>query len=288
MEIRYARITDMKSPKSLIGRFPWNKVARKQELRANQVGIDYLKEKGITGQEWRFKDSPLLTDTGRNSYETTFQDIIPNKDSLATYLGTSLAYTNKKGGVVVIDIGGPGREVASDIREIETGADEKLTVKKSLGVTLEDIGNNRSDVESNHSVIEADLLEKETDRKIEEWLGEDKLDLIVERMAGGLDFMPNEPYALIRKVEHLYELLADGGVMLIQVPKSLKEIFREWAKEMEKHKETIEFQFKAGDLMSNSSPSLNSAFLLRKLPGAPKKLPVLSVKRVQQIATYEE
>ena len=133
-----------------------------------------------------------------------------------------------------------------------------------------------ADEKRHHSVIPGNLLSKSTDEAIEEWLGGEKADLVFERMYGGLDILPDEPYMLSRKVGQWYDLLDEGGIMFVEVPANMRYLVTPWSEMISKH-QFIEIQ---------TNPS-TSAFRLRKLAGAPEKLPLfgpLSVRRISKKA----
>ncbi|MEK9153958.1 MAG: hypothetical protein AAB798_00635 [Patescibacteria group bacterium] len=211
-------------------------------------------------------------------YESLGQLLPSNEKSLQQYIENALM--DKKGKAIGIELGGIGSTLFS---EFTPGFFEK-----SIGITLTDHRQKKwfdfdkikkRDQSINHTVMIGDVLDRNTLRPIAEWLDGDKVDLIIERMAVGLNLIPAEPYLLADVIQSWYRLLSDGGLMLIQVPVALNPILDAWGRMLQKKcRDTLEVQYNLGD--RDETLFHASAIRILKLHNAPLELPLLDSKTV--------
>ena len=70
------------------------------------------------------------------------------------------------------------------------------------------------------SYINGNLSYKKTWDSIKRWLGDvDKVDLIVSRGAGGVHYVPDYPNYQLAVVNKCWDMLADGGLAILQIRK---------------------------------------------------------------------
>lgn len=179
-------------------------------------------------------------------------------------------FEEKRGRVVLLEMGGPARNLAS------TFSDGFL--KKSAGCTLRkglsrDIKNEKP---FSHKIIIGDMFLTETKQKIKKWLDGDKVDILIERMMGGLYTLPQgNPFWFWKQLNDWYTLLSEEGIMFVQSymrsvgsdTKNLlvsNEIFDRWKELVSKNKSLV-FQ----------SDEYNQFFYIKKLIGSPKRLPII-------------
>lgn len=261
---------------------------RAQEIR--QIHLDRFKGSGRDGDIYSWIDSPLYLDPQDNNaveYDSSFLPLVESSMedvNVSDYLLRVFAHRQGGEGLVVADFGGPGRRVARELAKLgektERGA---LGVRKSFGMTLKDVGDTSADADEKHTVAEADLLSPQGDEAFNAWRGNDSVDIFFSRMGKGLEALPLDPYLLGEKAALAYRSLSEDGVMVIQAPTKLNPLLREWKKLLTKeHSNTLETRFALGS--DDARVPFQTSFLIRKLPGAPKELPILNAKTVQKIA----
>lgn len=250
-------------------------IKRKRELQYNGQNIRKFEKEGLkkilTTDHYMWIDSPLegSHEPGK-SFDWFFAKLIPRTETLRSYIEKILE--SKNGKAVGVEFGGPGLNV---FKGFTPGF-----FKSSVGITL--VNHIRPDIsqeQKNHTILEGDVLSDETYEKLNSLLNDQKVDLILERMAKGLEFIPKEPYKISKIISKWYKMLNEGGIMFIQVPIALNELFGKWVKMIEtEHKTTIEITYSNQGTRDSSLSS--SVLCLRKLPGAPEDLPLLDPRTV--------
>lgn len=262
------------------GIFPTGK-KRKNLIAANKEAVAKFSEDGryriVENYHYTWIDSPLEGDY--SSFQHTFETVLPpGEQSLRQYIEKTLA--PRKGDAIGIEFGGIGSRAFQGF--------SRGFFKKSVGVTLvdhrlPDTGRDQEDRRRNHLVMVGDILTPETYDSLRNLLNGEKVDLIVERMAKGLEFIPGEPYTAAKILKTWYALLREGGIMFVQVPIILNPILKPWIMKIRtNYAQTLEISFTKGSENSNS-PS--SALRIHKLPGAPEELPVLEPRMVRRLST---
>lgn len=260
---------------------------RREALRAIREGI----EVGSIPQSWEIKDSSLDDLGDKNSYEETFRKVVPpGFKNLRSYVETVLA--DRRGHAVGIDLGGPGRRVFSRrnwFRGFRRGFFER-----SLGLTLVD---HRSEIEKledtmvGHDILEGNLLNPESGKIIERWLSGRKADVIFERLAGGLAYegTPADPYLILDRVQSWYSMLAPNGLMFLQVPEVMRPLMPGI---VERISQIPTLQIMYDPRISRRSQNsarpdqvdhVHHAMSVRKFPGAPESVQLLSPRTVQAV-----
>lgn len=272
-----------------IDKFPTGQ-KRKKEVSSK---IELADEFEVTGLEkiiknghYTWVDSPLEETRsyieGR-SFSDSFSYVLPEKNiGLKQYIEKSLEA--RKGKAIGVEFGGIGSQLFSGF--------SPNFFAKSMGVTLVDQRTHNNDEKSfqediriNHEILINNILKSETYEYLKKWLNHEKIDLIISRMAAGLEFIPLEPYTTSKILEIWYELLNDGGIMFVQVPVEFNKLLVLWVEMIQKKfSEVIEIQF-IQNRNNNSAPG--SCVRLRKLPGAPRKLPLLDPRTVNKIPLVE-
>lgn len=171
------------------------------------------RERGET-RPWAVYDSALRhhAATFEHAYERSFHRVIPEEFStMKTYI--EQRFFEKKGNVVGMDIGGTGSKL---FRDFPAGFFEK-----SFGVTLMDQRDDevkKKDGARHHAVIEADAFSSKGQRMILGALYGKKVDVLFERMYGGLIDMKTDSHFLAAILERWYGLLSERGVMFVELP----------------------------------------------------------------------
>jgi hypothetical protein len=159
-------------------------------------------------------------DSRLHSYEADFQDLIAPHSSLLDFISDK--YNKKLGDLVAIELGGPGVNLFSDL-----DPDGKV-FRKTAGFTLFKLPEH-FDLENNHEVVEADVLQRRGGNKlsfsmVEDWVKQNgKPDLIIERMVGPLHMIKSYK-VFLQILDRWYKLLKDGGTMFIEIPKGMRDI----------------------------------------------------------------
>lgn len=232
----------------------------------------YNTEEKNTILPWAIYRSTLLPKDGadRQSYQNTFGRLVPEASvNIKEYIENALSA--KKGRAIALDIGGLGSDVFKDF--------SYGFFAKTAGVALVDTRkkykiNINGDSERNHSVIEGNILTPDTQEKIKVWLNGEKVDLILERMEGGLELFPRDERWFYAAANEVYNLLSDNGIMFMQLVFSVAgdekndyfvadlNLIEDWIKKIRaEHPQTLKINWDGQSL------------LIQKMPGAPEKLP---------------
>jgi hypothetical protein len=229
------------------------------------------KERTFKGRYlWPMYDSPLLSERDSSSFDSEFNMFAPEGQNLRDYIEEVLR--PRKGQAVAIEFGGPGSNLFAGFSE--------GFFRRSLGVTLKDkraaVKRSRDKV-MNHSVIEGDLRDPFTKSKVNNWLGEDQVDLVFERLGGAGSKIPQDPYDIAQHASEWYKMVAEGGLMFLQVPTVVTPLIVPWL-------EKIDALYPG--LARGGRSLIWLDIQLHKIPGAPDELPLLTPREVRSI--YEQ
>lgn len=230
---------------------------------------------------WEVQDSPLLPSRldslvlgEEYSYHTTFRSVLPKGTNLKTDIVEVLG--NRKGKAIGIDIGGLGSKLFGDF--------PKGFFATSRGVALFDSRSMlqyQDDTVSNHGVIVGDITTDKTREVVDRSLGGQKVDLIIERLMGGLNDVPHDLRFLQKQFTVLYDMLSQGGLMYIQVPKFATRLASLWVEAA--RIESLETIGVKQSIYHSKEYGSTTVLRIHKLPGAPLKLPVISQRQVRDL-----
>jgi hypothetical protein len=232
----------------------------------------------IENREYTWLDSSMEMNSSNpflDSFEESFEKVLPLDNTiLKNYIENTLR--NRKGKAIGVEFGGVGSKLFS---EFTPGF-----FKQSVGITIFDHRKNpeipATSEQQSHTILEGDIFNPDTNIKLNSILKGEKIDLIVERMAAGLELFPHEPYMLSKLLNTWYELLNIGGVMFIQTPVALNNLTEKWITKIQSDfAGRLDVQFKRG-LVNGGYPC--SAVRIRKLFGAPEKIPLLTPEEVKE------
>ncbi len=256
-----------------------------RDVRTQRRVAERSKSAEVSGEEtWDIYDSS-------DDYAEAFSQVIPARENEPVYTPifssdfetpeqydqrvadfrhylTDEVLQGRIGQAIGIDFGGPGRNFFADYQGV---------FGRSLGVLLHD--HRPRQFPPNHTVIEGDMLAKTTHRAVNEWLNGEQADFIMERVAGGGHGISFSPRLALHTVEYWYSILREGGVMFFEWPifprhdldKTIQ-LIRGWTQHLNANfPEQLSACTKAG------------LTRLRKLPGAPAELPLLSQSELDQI-----
>lgn len=211
----------------------------------------------------------LVPGHDRKSFGAYFWPVLDGCPSLKIYLRKRLAH--KSGQAIGIEFGGPASSLFASCVPL---------FKRSLGIVLFDL-RKRSDntglsiVEDNrinHRIIEGDMLQDGTFEKVTEWLNGEKADFIIERLSGPIGVLSHNPFYLGQKIEQVYQILEEGGVILAQCPFLPFELMEAWRRKVMSEAEP-------GSLELAIAPQ-GADYVLRigKNRNAPQRFPLLSAR----------
>lgn len=219
------------------------------------------------GPDWYVENSSLA------SFEVTFGGLFPEGERLQGYIEKKLAH--RGGSAIGMELGGTGSRLFSGFTP--------GFFQRTAGINLTDYRHfdnpdpTAEDTSRNHTVIEGDILQRSTQRKIsEDFLRGDKVDLLLKRMVGADSFLPCEPFLMARASNAYYQMVAEKGLLLIEVPVAFWDIIDDWGAHIE-----AKYAGKLEVTMDANGP--HGGVLLSKHAGAPEELPLLSVQRVKEI-----
>lgn len=223
------------------------------------------------GENW------TVFDSGLRDLFADFNPTLPDPTyTLRDYLKES--YKGKQDGIVLVEMGGPAKQLSKDISEF-------LPIKKSIGLTL-NVGITEADKRGllskneavGHKIITGDMFSSKTKSQLKNELGGEKVDILIERMVGGLSTIPTDENWLYLNLNSWYELLNENGTMFVEVPffsnfPKIREDYIKWIDQIEgANSKAIEVQ----NFASSAEYYKWKSFLrLKKLPGAPAHLPRL-------------
>lgn len=254
---------------------------RKNTVKLNQAKINAFKEKGIglviDSGHYSWVNSPLDGQgvEGEPFYDS-FKDVLPSRTlNMKNYIEGTLK--ERKGEAIGVEFGGVGTRLFSGF--------SPNFLAKSVSVSLVDHRKShmkeamdKQNKKINHTLLIGDIFSDETYEKLNDLLKGEKIDLIMERMAAGLDFVPKEPYEASRVLKIWYKLLREGGVMFVQIPSDFNNLVEEWVAKIKKeYSGVLEIQ---SDI--NMSRTHTSSIRLKKLAGAPEELPMLDPRIVKE------
>jgi len=263
---------------------------RKSVIRKNEAKIDHFKDTGrkriLDECHYSWVDSAIddPNDGDGEPFHESFKDLLPYKSlTLKNYIETTIK--ERKGKAIGVEFGGIGTKLFSGF--------SSGFFAKSIAVSLVDHRPEnklqQSIVENekiNHQFMVGDIFSPDTYKSLNEILKGEKVDLIIERMAKGLEFIPIEPFAVSKILEIWYDMLRDGGIMFVQVPVSFNHLLKVWGEKLDKEfKDTIKIYYKKGSIHSGHH---HATFSLRKLPGAPEKLPLLDPHTVHKTEKWSK
>lgn len=208
------------------------------------------------------------------SYHTAFKVVLPEGTNLKTDIQETLG--DRSGEAIGVAFGGLGSRLFGDL--------PKGFFARSRGVALVDSRSmlqRMDDAESNHGVIVGDETADATKGLVDRWLGGQKVDLIIERMMGDLNDVPHDIPFLQRQFTGLYDMLSEGGLMYIQVPKFATKLASLWV-EAAREQSLGTIDIRQGIYNSNKYGS-TTVLRIHKLPGAPTELPVISPREVRDL-----
>lgn len=222
------------------------------------------------------KRSPLGTvpwlcyDSSSASFTSTFAPLLPEGTTkIVDYVEQMLV--RKKGRAIGIEFGGSGSRLFYDFSE--------GFFCQTAGVTLADqriAFLNERDSRRCHTVIAGDMFSSQKQQEVAEWLSGRKADVIFERMVLGLELIPQEPRFLAEIANNWYQMLAEGGVMFVQIPGILVPVMEAW-------KDFVEQKYPDQIQVKQKLRRDEGLMRLNKLEGAPARLPSLSAQTVRDL-----
>ncbi len=265
--------------------FPQGKKEREDLLKLNHEKIsEGAKEDKLKFKEnHHYGDIDSYLEKGGTSFSYFFRNVLPEgQKNMKSYIESSLK--ERKGKALGIEFGGIGSNLFRGF--------SKGLFKGTFGVTLADHRNKIQKIKDttlnsinalDHKVVEGDILSDSLYDNLEQKLDNQKVDLIIERMFLGLEFMPAEPYKLSNILGKWYKMLNEDGIMFVQPPVIFNNLLDKWAEMLKKeYSDTIEFKYEKGIHDAGASDEGYSSFRLRKLKGAPAELPFLDPRTVAQ------
>jgi len=188
----------------------------------------------------------------------------------------------REGQAIGIDFGGVGSRVFRGF--------SKGFFKRTLGLTLGDgrgEDEKKIDRENGHDVIGGNMFDPIIRKRIKGWLNGQKVDLIFERMEGGLDCVNHDMRFVREALKQIYFILREGGVAFIQQYWYLFESSGASAEQLYSWAEGVNRGYEGRIEITLDPQSVNDdrvkygkgAMMIRKLEGAPEQLPLTELLR---------
>lgn len=235
-----------------------------------------VQEKGLEDGQYSWLDSGLDEYSSHFPMFETFEMVIPRVEgkphSIRAFVESALR--DRAGRARGLELGGVGARL---FRGFSEGF-----FSKTAGVTLVD---ERSPLEqatktqSSHKVFECNIFSAELSQQLERYFGT-KIDFIIERMGKGMEYVPADPYIVGASLQTYYRMLSNEGIMLMQVPVTFRHLLPEWKKLLVS--QGIGFEYDDGGTLRDAQADCPIVFLLRKRPGSPLELPLLTPRQVHE------
>ncbi|MBA3724279.1 MAG: hypothetical protein H0W89_05330 [Candidatus Levybacteria bacterium] len=190
------------------------------ERSGRRMGIKNSPLLNLEAGEW----NPRYIQADAIPFQDSFYRVLPEGENMRDYIERMLAH--KEGRAIGIELAGVGSRLFSDFTP--------GFFRKTAGINLTDSRDFDSpsikgdDAKRNHTVIEGNILTPETRDDVKQWPHGEKIDLIMERMYGGLLILPQEPFFLSDRARMWYELLAEGGLLFAESPQALRPHLSQW------------------------------------------------------------
>lgn len=255
---------------------PFGKQARATIVRQFEEERRVLVAGEAFGARFDWRDSMLSRDPfdPGASFEVSFERVLPRRVRLREYIEQRLAPW--AGHALGIEFGGCGSRL---FRGFSEGFFER-----SIGVSLEDPRCSdlvrAEDADRGHQVLLADIMHDETYAQLASVMASARAHLIVERLARGMECIPEEPHTAMNVFQRWYGMLAPGGLIFAHVPAYMSRMLMPWAELVRARCDgSIELQVATGTC--DHRADLSSVMLLSKNVQAPDRLPTLCPRQVR-------
>ena len=161
---------------------------------------------------WPTYESGLIGNMGGPSYSSTFHSLCPEKyKNIKDYIEKFLK--EKTGHAVGLEVGGTGSNLFADFTK--GFIEESLSVAIGDGTSSSQKENNR---DINHSILLSNALVPFGFKEIKGKLKNKKVNVLFERMLGGIVDMPGDLKYWKSMFSLYYSLLDDKALMFIETP----------------------------------------------------------------------
>jgi len=203
----------------------------------------------------------------------TFERVLPKgTESMVAYIEDE--FKDEEDPLTFAELGGNGSAIAAELTPGRFG--------ESYGVDLLGKKRSKADKMRNHHILRGDLLLPKTYDQLRGSLKGKKLNLIIERMGRGMEASPDSVKTAAALLQVWYGLLADNGMMFVQIPTKFNVLLLKWADLLKQHYgDTIEFRYTLGTMDMRAGSQ--TAFYLKKKTGAPEHLPMFDAKTAESI-----
>ncbi len=216
----------------------------------------YLDQAAGEPTGWNFYDE------GESSFAISFKEVLKGK-SLPDFLKSR--FPNKTGELIMVEIGGPGYNLANDLKGL---------VKKSVSVCLTDnhlpLPNKIISPKLNHKVIEGDFSDQAVHRALAKEVKIEGVDFWVERFHHAWDFIVKNPGMLYHILRKNYRLMGPDSTMLTELWALDQNDIPLKREEMEAWRDSVNGKFSGKLQVDYNFPK---ELRIDKFPGAPKDLP---------------
>lgn len=220
-------------------------------------------------------DSRLVSDISHDidTYDYVFRAFAPPGQDVRQYIERYLS--EKTGEVIALDVGGPGSEAMYDF--------SPGFLTQSFGMALTDKrpdDKKARDLTRGHDIIPGDITAQGSEEEQSVWTRLDerlqgkKVDITFIRMGHGNEALPQIPYTMMELLNNVYTRTSETGIIMMQVPPLMHPLLEPWvAKVQQEHAEGMAVR---------TSEKIHGTYLeIKKNPGAPENIPVLSAREVR-------
>jgi len=201
---------------------PLNIRGIKDAIKSNLKSADEIRkmEREFVADPKQEKRFWGIYDDELKDFDGTFMQLLPEglflesheTPFLKRYIEDTLRKEGSTKPLTAVEFGGPGINLFSGFTE--------GFFAKTAGVTLTDIiQEHRKSARPTHSLIEGnitDIFNQDIYAKLQKALGTAKVDLIISRMAGGVNHINRHPAILDEIIRKWYSILNENGLMFVQ------------------------------------------------------------------------
>lgn len=229
-------------------------------------------------------DSPLY---GRQyedgSFDAFFKPSLPKGEKdLGDYVESVIDSGEGEQEAIGLELGGQGRQLFEDFEEHFPGLFSRSIALVLAEYSPPEKAGRHTPID--HTIMEGDMLDPLALDRLEAALAGKKVKFVIVRLGAGWDMIATkEPYHIVRALQRVYGMVAEGGVMFLEVPNDLKPFMDEWlaAAAPAVTAKKLEAQYALRGKTEQEHEELKAALRIRKLADEP--LPMLDPRAAKRI-----
>lgn len=185
----------------------------KDTVSMAQLYTDTSKRRDKEGNYWTVYDSGLTT--GNNSMQKEFKKLLPEGVNIKEFIEQVLSKRRQRVG---LEIGGPGNNLFAEFTPGFFKETRGVILAMTPDLQISEKKRKKSGANPTHQIIKADAFTFAGFKQIQQNLPNGSAHLVIERMSGGIRYLPTSPDFLYLLFNRWYKLLKRGGLMFAESP----------------------------------------------------------------------